>query len=281
MNGPRLGRGIGWRPELAWAIERRTDLGFVELLAEDFEPQRPLPVPLRRLQERGVTLIPHGVTLSLAGAEPPDRDRLDALAALARRCKAPLVSEHIAFVRAGGIESGHLLPPPRTAEAVEVLVENIRLAKAALPVPLALENVASLFDWPHPEFDEASFLTELLEQADVGLLLDIENVYANARNLGGDPVNFLDRLPLSRIAYVHIAGGVERAGVYHDTHAHPVPRPVLELLEELCARTDVPGVLLERDDRFPTEAELNEELDAIAGSMQRGAARRARDHAVL
>jgi uncharacterized protein (UPF0276 family) len=122
--------------------------------------------------------------------------------------------------------------------------------------------------------DEAEFLTEVLERADVGLLLDVENVYANARNHDYDPVKFFERVPLHRLAYVHVAGGVDRDGAYHDTHTHPVPAGVLELLEELAARVRVPGVMLERDDRFPGEAEFNAELDAIAAAVARGDARR-------
>jgi uncharacterized protein (UPF0276 family) len=268
---PPLGLGIGWRPELALAIERRPDLGFIEIVAEDFDPWGPIPAPVEHLRNRGIRVVPHGVGLSLGGAEPPDARRLASLGRLATRLDAPLVSEHVAFVRAGGIESGHLLSLPRTREALEVVIANIRLARAALPVPLAVENVATLFEWPHAEMDEATFLAEVLEQADVLLLLDIENVYANARNHGFDPVAFLDRLPLKRIAYVHIAGGVERNGLYHDTHTAPVPPAVLDLLDELCARTPVPGVLLERDDCFPGEAELNAELDAIAAAFLRNA----------
>jgi uncharacterized protein (UPF0276 family) len=275
-NRTHLGEGIGWRPELALAIDkraRRPALDFIELIAEDFTG-RPLPPAVEQLRRRGVAVVPHGITLSLGGAEPPDPGRLAALGDLARRAGAPLVSEHLSFVRAGGLESCHLLPLPRTRDALEVVVANVRAARDALPVPLALENVASLFEWPHPEMDEATFLTEVLERADVLLLLDVENVYANARNHGYDPLAFLGRLPLDRLAYVHVAGGVEREGLYHDTHTHAVPGPVLELLEELCARAEVPGVMLERDDSFPADAELEDELDAIRAAVARGTLRR-------
>jgi uncharacterized protein len=276
MSGQRthLGLGIGWRRELALSIERRRDLGFVEVIAEDVDPRRPLPAPIEMLRRRGLAVVPHGVTLSLGSAEPPDPDRLAALARLARLCDAPLVSEHLAFVRGGGIETGHLLALPRTRETLALVVANVRAAQAALPVPLALENIATLFDWPDAEMDEATFLAEVLEQADVRLLLDLENIYANARNLGGDPAAFLDRLPLGRLAYVHVAGGIERDGLYHDTHAHPVPVAVLDLVAELCARTAVPGVMLERDDRFPSDEGLHAELDAITAAMARGQVRR-------
>jgi uncharacterized protein (UPF0276 family) len=269
-----LGLGIGWRPELARAIDRNPKLGFVEVLAEDLDCRGPIPASIEQLRQRGLPVIPHGITLSLGSAERPDRQRLAALARLATRLDAPLVSEHLAFVRAGGIETGHLLPLPYTREALEIVIANVKGAQAALPVPLALENVATLFEWPDAEMDEAAFLAEVLERADVLLLLDIENFYANACNHNWDPVAFLDRLPLQRVAYVHVAGGAQHQGLYHDTHAHPVPTPVLDLLEELCARASVPGILLERDGQFPTESELTADLEAIAAAARRGNVRR-------
>jgi uncharacterized protein (UPF0276 family) len=215
----------------------------------------------------------HGVSLSLGGAEPPDPDRLALLADLARRTGAPLVSEHVAFVRGGGLEAGHLLPVARTRESLELLVENVAAAQAALPAPLVLENIAALVEWPDAELREADFLAELLERTGCGLLLDLSNVLANARNHGLDPLAYLDRLPLGRLAYVHLGGGEEREGVYHDTHAHPLQRGSLDLLEELAARVVVPGAMLERDDDFPAAAELSAELEAIREAAERGAAR--------
>ena len=268
---PSMGLGIGWRPELALSIDRRRDLGFVEIVAEDIASNSPIPEPIEQLRRRGVVIIPHGVSLSLGGTEPLDRQRLEHLSRLAEQCAATLVSEHLAFVRAGGHETGHLLPLPRTREALEVVVANVREAQRALPVPLALENIATLFEWPDAEMSEANFVTEILERTDALLLLDLENVFANARNHGGDALEFLDQLPLERIAYVHVAGGVERDGVYHDTHAHSIPTAVLELVSELCARMPVPGIMLERDDHFPSPNDLNLELDRIASAMACGA----------
>ena len=268
-----LGLGIGWRPELALPIARRPDLGFAEIIAEDISAAS-IPAPLQQLLDRGKTLIPHGVTLSLGGADPIDPKRVDRLAALATRLNSPFVSEHICFVRAAGVEAGHLLPIPRTRAALDVLVENVLEAKKRLPVPLALENIATLFDWPEAEMDEATFLTEALERTDTLLLLDIANVWSNARNLSTDPTALLDRLPLHRLAYVHVAGGVERDGLYHDSHTAAVPQGVLDLLSNLCARRQPPGVMLERDDDFPPPEELNRELDAIAAAVARGRERR-------
>jgi uncharacterized protein (UPF0276 family) len=150
----------------------------------------------------------------LGGADRPDRRRLNHLAALAKRLDAPFVSEHIAFVRAEGIEAGHLLPVARTRQSLQILTENVSLAQERLPVPLALEHVAALVEWPKAEMDEAAFVCELLKRAGAQLLLDLSNLYANAHNHDYDAVEALGRFPLHRIAYVHVGGGRFRDGIY-------------------------------------------------------------------
>lgn len=261
-----LGVGIGWRPEIDLTVERLPGVGFVEVVAENLRPGA-LPESLKVLRERGIPVLPHGVSLSLGGAEPPDPARVAHLATLAEALGAPVASDHVCFVRAGGLDSGHLLPVPRTREALDVLVANVREVQRELPVPFAVENIAALLEWPDAELTEAQFLTELTERTGCLLLADVANLYANARNLGTDPVRLLDELPLERLAYVHIAGGVERDGLYHDTHAHPVLPEVLQLLTELASRTTPPGVLLERDDDYPSDSALAGELDAVRAAL--------------
>ncbi|MFD5343904.1 DUF692 family multinuclear iron-containing protein [Streptomyces anulatus] len=272
-----LGIGIGWRPEIAAEVESLSGIDWVEAVAENLCADH-LPDSLVRLRERGVTVVPHGVALGLGGADRPDPVRLASLAARAELLGTPLVTEHIAFVRAGGpltasprLEAGHLLPVPRTWDALDVLCENVRIAQDSLPVPLALENIAALITWPDEELTEGQFLAELVERTGVRLLIDVANLHTNHVNLGQDPAKALDELPVEAIAYVHVAGGVERNGVWHDTHAHPVTAPVLEVLAELRSRVDPPGVLLERDDAFPPAAELAGELDAIRATLRRAA----------
>lgn len=262
MAVAELGVGIGWRPEIELTVERLAGVDFVEVVAESVCADH-LPESLRLLRARGVPVLPHGVELSLGSAEPPDPARLARLARLAVALDAPLVSEHVAFVRAGGREAGHLLPVPRTRDALEVVVANVRAAQAALPVPLAVENVAALFGWPTDELTDGEFLAELVERTGVRLLVDVANLHTNAVNLGLDPIAALDRLPLEAVAYVHVAGGVLRDGVWHDTHAHPVPRAVLDLLAAVCERASVPGALLEQDAAYPSDAALAAELRAI------------------
>ncbi|GHE01475.1 DUF692 domain-containing protein [Streptomyces alanosinicus] len=277
----RLGTGIGWRPEIADAVERMPGIDWVEVVAENVCPGH-LPQSLLRLRERGVTVIPHGVSLGLGGADRPDEDRLSSLAERAEALGSPLVTEHIAFVRAGGpltasprLEAGHLLPVPRTRDALDVLCENVRIAQDVLPVPLALENIAALFSWPGEELTEGQFLSELVERTGVRLLIDVANLHTNHVNRGEDPAEALAALPVEAIAYVHVAGGFERDGVWHDSHAHPVPRPVLDILTDLASRTTPPGVLLERDENFPDPTELEQELTMIRTAIHTGRERAA------
>jgi uncharacterized protein len=260
--GPGLGIGIGWRAEIDLTVARLPGVDFVEFVAENVAPDR-APATLLALRARGVPVVPHGVSLSLGGAARPDQARLSRLAALAETFSSPLVSEHVAFCRAGGMEAGHLLPVPRTRAALDVLIENVTIAQAALPVPLAVENIAALVCWPEDEMTEGAFLTELVERTGVLLLVDVANLYTAQVNFGADPVRALDALPLDRVAYVHVAGGTLRDGLWHDTHAHPVPGAILDVLAALAERARPPGVLLERDDAYPADSELAAELAAI------------------
>lgn len=258
--------GIGWRPEIAGYVAALPGLRFTEVVAESIHLTHP-PELLTDLVERGVRVVPHGVKLSLGGAEPVDDARAAHLHRCAELLRSPLVSEHIAFVRVGGVEAGHLLPVPRTREAVDAVVANVRRTQAALGgVTLALEPIAALFDWPDPELTEGQFLTEILDRTGCALLLDVANVYANARNRGESPTDLLDALPLERIAYVHVAGGSEHDGFYHDTHTDPTPPEVLDLVEKLCARTTPPALMLERDGDYPPAADLTRELDALCAA---------------
>jgi uncharacterized protein (UPF0276 family) len=176
--------GVGYRPELALAIDRRADLAFVEILAEDYRHPRDIPQALQVLHKRGVVVLIHSISLSLGGAPQIDvqgragasrqeqtrrkllHKQVKHLNDLARYFDAPFVSDHIAFVRAGDLEAGHLLPVERSEAMLGILRENIAFAKETLCVPLVLENIASTFDQPGAEMDEAIFVRLVLEQND-------------------------------------------------------------------------------------------------------------------
>jgi uncharacterized protein (UPF0276 family) len=281
-----LGVGAGWRPAIADELLRqaRDGMRFSEVVAENVPGGR-LPAPLASARAAGLTIVPHGVTLGLAGGARPDPAGVDRLADLAIALGAPLVSEHVAFVRAGRpadgtdalhedvLEAGHLVPAARTPDALAVLVDNVRAAQARLPVPLALENIAATLAWPETSMDEPEFLTALTEATGCLFLLDVANLHATCSALGGDARDLLDRMPLDHVAYLHVAGGfTDPEGVYWDTHAHDMTDDVLALLTHVVEvlGPDGPPVLLERDSDVDA-AVVRAELVRVRSAVDRAA----------
>ncbi|WP_460467011.1 MbnB/TglH/ChrH family RiPP precursor modification enzyme [Calidifontibacter terrae] len=281
------GSAIAWRAPIATDLARLAAAGrlqFTEVVAENIDPAH-APQPLLDLA-RQVTVIPHGVSLGLADASTPDPARLQRLSQLAELFDAPLVSEHLAFVRAAEtpdalhgdvLEAGHLMPPPRTQQMLEVVVENIEIAQSQLPVPLAIENIAALLRWPEDEFDEPEFLSEIVRRTGVRIVLDVANLHSSATARGTDAYDELLRFPLDAVAYVHVAGGTERDGLYIDTHGHAVPKSVADLLTSYVAHctavgAPLPGIMLERDTDIHSEAVLRD-LDTIDHAVTQGLSR--------
>lgn len=263
--------GLGFRNELALFIDRAEDIAFVEILAEDYQKPTDIPQALKNLSARGIEIIPHCTSLSLGSVELPDTKMLTHLDTLARYFSSPFVSDHIALVRSVDLESGHLLPVPRNTQMLSLLTRNIVSAREKLSVPLVLENIATTFECPGNVMDEAQFVSTLLSITDCRLLLDISNLFANSHNHKFDAVALLKRYPLERLEYVHLAGGMFKQGLYHDTHCHPLLNQSLELLRTLSSMVSIPRVMLERDDNFPAPEEISLELDAIKNACYRGA----------
>jgi uncharacterized protein (UPF0276 family) len=239
---------------------------IVEVVAESCFAQRRARREARALAELWPIVL-HGVKMSLGSADGIDVERARRLGALAREVRAQLVTEHVAFTQAGGVEIGHLTQLPRTREAVAVVARNVARVRRELPdVSLALENVAWSYLWPHDEMDEPTFYHEIVRATGCELLLDVGNLYANAINEGLDPRDVIARYPLDRVAMVHVAGGVREHGFYYDTHAHAIAPAVFELVAIARAvRPDAP-VVLERDASFDVAEIVDElrELRAIA-----------------
>lgn len=253
------GAGIGFRPQLAAALlrdPRRVD--FVEVVAEtcrDPETRREV-VALSRVWPVAL----HGVSLSPGSAEGLDLARVAWLADLARELRAVVVSEHMAFVRAGGREIGHLTELPRTRVAVGVLARNVAILRRHLPdVPILLENPARSFVWTDHDMDEGAFLHEVVAATGCSLLLDVANLHANAVN--GEPLALAD-VPLDRVALVHVAGGRVEDGFWFDTHAHPVADEVFALAASVRGRCAAP-MLLERDGDFTDPDAILAEVDRL------------------
>jgi uncharacterized protein (UPF0276 family) len=274
MNTDRF--GIGWRPRLAAGILSHLDrIDIVEVIADDyFRAARRERRALRTLAaQTPVTL--HGVSLGMASATPVETKRLDDMARLCNEVSPVFWSEHLAFVRGGGTEIGHLAAPPRSDATIEGALANLARAKQIVGVAPQVENVATLIDPPGSDRDEAAWLSAIVRHSESNLLLDLHNLHANALNFGFDPVEFLSRIPVARIETIHLAGGkwIGPAGAQRllDDHLHDVPDPVYELLEEVASRAlQELTVIIERDGNFPSIASLLAQLDRARRAVARG-----------
>lgn len=214
----------------------------------------------------------HGVALSLAGAEPLDAAHLGRLAALVRRLAPALVSEHLAWSGRGGRCFPDLLPFPRTGEALRRIASRIDRTQAALGTRIAVENPTHYLRMDH-ELDEIDFLAELSSRTGCGLLLDVNNVYVSAGNLGFDAAAYLDRFPGEAVMEIHLAGhGSDPAlgpALLVDSHDARVAPPVWALYRRLLARIGPRPTLIERDDNVPPFEELLAERAMAEDALQR------------
>jgi uncharacterized protein (UPF0276 family) len=251
--------GIGWRPELAASIFMQLDhVDVVEVIAENyFNASRRDLDALRGLAEQAPVHL-HGVSLGLASATAVEDSRLDKMARLIERVRAECWSEHLAFVRAGGVEVGHLAMPSRTPRTVEQAVRNIERARAVTGLVPKLENIATLFDPPTSTLSEAEWTAQILRATGAPMLLDLHNLYANAVN--------------DRVESVHLSGGMWISADNGeqrllDDHVHSPPPEVFELLRALEGRTGPLDVILERDGNFPSFDVLLAELQFARGKV--------------
>ncbi len=272
--------GIGWRAELAAGIfVHRDRIELIELIADDhFRASKRQLRALRTLAGQ-VPMTLHGVTAGLASMAAPDEQRLTRMARLAEAVQPESWSEHLALVRAGGIEIGHLAAPPRSEAGIEAAASNIRRAAAIVGAAPAMENVATLIDPPASTMDEPSWISGIAQSCDAPLLLDLHNLYANAVNFGADPAAMLLRLPLDRVKSVHLSGGhwIQAPGPAErrllDDHVHDVPPEVFSLLTLLGAHAPQPlDVILERDGKYPAFPRLVAQLDAARAALAAGRA---------
>jgi len=274
--------GLGWRPDLAAGIFSHLDrIDLLEVIADDFfdEPQQRLRA-LRTLSAQ-VPVALHGLGMGLASSSPVDAKRVEKMARLIDQVRPQFWSEHLAFVRAGDVEIGHLAAPPRTADTVEGAAENLSRAAAIAGCKPIMENIATLIDPPGSTLSESAWINGILAAADCNLLLDLHNVYANGLKHGYDRKAFLHQVPAERIKAIHIAGGKfisapDGRPRLLDDHLHDVPDPVFDLLEEAAAISPYPlTVILERDGAYPSMECLLAQIDHARRALARGRARRA------
>ena len=206
----------------------------------------------------------HGVSLSLAGAAAPDQQHLHRLKELIRRVEPALVSEHLAWSTLDGRYYPDLLPVPRTSDILSRVVANIQRTQEQLQRRIAIENPSHYLRMDNHDWSETDFLDELVRRTGCGLLVDVNNVYVSAHNIGYDARTYLDNLPAEAIMEIHLAGHSEdndgaasaATSLLIDSHDAPVIELVWQLYRHLIERIGERPTLIERDDKIPAFAEL-------------------------
>jgi uncharacterized protein len=273
--------GLAWRDELAVQIMLHLDsIDHLEIIAErEWSASRRRIDALRDLA-RQVPVSVHGVSLGLVSSERVSEARLERIARLIERLEPDHWSEHLAFVRAGGVEIGHLAAAPYGPQTLSGALKNLERAREFVGSVPQLENIATLLAPPGSCWTESEFIGKVVCGAGAAMLLDLHNLYANACNFGQDPFAILDSLPLARVASVHVSGGHWESGPDSrawliDDHIHDPPPTVYQLLEVLAFKAPQPlTVIIERDGRYPDFAALLEQIARARAALALGRARR-------
>lgn len=261
FDRPNLGLGVGLRTvHFGHILEKKPAVDWFEIVTENFLDTGGRPAwVLDRIAERH-RLVLHGVSMSVGSTDPLDLGYLRKVKALAARVRAVWVSDHVCWTGVAGRNLHDLLPLPYTEEALRHLVGRIRRIQEILERPLVLENPSSYVEFTSSTMPEWEFMARMAEEADCGLLLDVNNVYVSAFNHGFDPEAYLRAIPQSRIAYYHLAGHTNLGTHLLDTHIGPVIDPVWALYRSAIRRSGGRSTLLEWDEKIPAFPVVHREV---------------------
>lgn len=249
---PDLGVGVGLRsPHVAQVLRERPAMDWFEIISENYFAEGGITRSNLESVREAYRLVPHGVSLSIGGCDGLDRDYLRRLRALVRRIDAPWCSDHLCWTGVGGIDTHDLLPLPYNADVLRHVVERVKEVQGELEIPFALENASSYIEYRDSTMAEHEFLAELAEQADCGLLLDVNNVFVNAYNHGFDADRYVDGIPSDRVVQIHVAGHTDKGTHLLDTHSDHVRDEVWQLYRRALRRCGSVATLVEWDENIP------------------------------
>ncbi|MCZ6720064.1 MAG: DUF692 domain-containing protein [Proteobacteria bacterium] len=253
---PDARTGIGLRaPHYREVLETRPEVGWFEAHAENYMGGGPALSGLEAIR-RDYPVALHGVGTSLGAADGPDPAHLERLADLVERIEPALVSEHLSWSAAGGVYLNDLLPLPYTEETLALFCRNIDHVQNALRRTILVENPSSYLEFPSSGIPEWQFLTEIAVRTGCGLLVDVNNVYVSAHNLGWNASDYIDAIPPAAVGEIHLAGhAVNAVGngetVLIDDHGAPVPESVWALYGQAVERFGPVPSLIEWDTNIP------------------------------
>jgi len=258
---PDLGLGVGLRtPHYAHILSEKPDIGFFEVLTENYLDTggRPLYM-LDRIAEL-YPMVMHGVSMSIGSTDPIDFDYLAKVKALAARTGAVWISDHVCWTGVLGRNTHDLLPLPYTEESLKHSVERIKVVQDYLDRPLVMENPSTYLEFADSDMPEWEWVARMAEEADCGLLFDVNNVYVSAYNHGYDPVEYIDAIPGDRVCQYHLAGHTNKGTHIIDTHNDHVLDPVWELFGHTIRHVGLRATLLEWDADIPPFEIVHQEV---------------------
>jgi len=255
-----LGIGIGLRvPHYHHILTRKPVVDWFEIISENYmcDGGRPLQV-LDQILEQYKT-VQHGVSMYFGSTDRVNREHLKRLKRLAERTKTPFLSDHLCWGSIDGTYTHDLLPMPYTFAAAKVTAEHVREVQDYVGIPVCVENVSSYAEFHESEMTEWEFLSEVVEQADCGILLDVNNIYVSSKNHSFDPYDYLNNVPHERVGQIHVAGHSKYEKYILDTHDHPVLDPVWKMYAHAIRLCGPTNTLLEWDAHIPSFDEVHAE----------------------
>ena len=252
LGYPNLGLGVGLRTaHFPYILQHNPTVDWFEIISENFMDSggRPRYI-LEQIAER-YPVVMHGVSLSIGSTDPLNFDYLNKLKRLAETSNARWVSDHLCWTGIAGLNTHDLLPIPLNEQTLKHVVERVRVVQDVLERPLVLENPSSYVTFANSTIPEWEFLSLLAEEADCGLLLDVNNVYVSSVNHDFDPQQYIRSIPAHRVVQFHIAGHTHCGTHIIDTHDDHVVDPVWDLYRLAHQRTGGAATLLEWDAKIP------------------------------
>lgn len=257
---PNLGIGIGLRvPHYNTILEKKPAIDWFEIISENYMVDGGKPLEILECIGEFYPIVQHGVNLSIGSCDPLDWDYLKKLKKLTRKTNTPWLSDHLSWGRLAGAHYHDLLPLPYTKEVIAYVAKRAKIVQDFLEIPFALENLSSYVTYQQDEMREWEFYAEVVEQADIAMMLDVNNIYVSSRNHHFDPEEYIRNIPLERVIQIHLAGHTDHGAYVLDTHDAPVCDEVWQLYGKVWPKTGGVSTLLEWDDHFLTFEETWQE----------------------
>jgi uncharacterized protein (UPF0276 family) len=237
-------------------LETRPKVDWFEVISENFMVAGGRALEVLEGVRGNYPIAMHGVSMSIGSTDPLNRTYLRQLRDLARRFEPAWISDHLCWTGVGGRNLHDLLPLPYTEEALRHVVARIRDVQDALERPILIENVSSYMAFADSTMTEWEFISAIAEEADCGILLDINNIFVSAFNHRFDANDYVDAVPAERVVQYHLAGHSDHGTHLLDTHDHPIRDEVWALYERAARRFGAVSAIVEWDDNIPEFAEL-------------------------